>query len=263
MLNEAVRHGLQFLSAVTSVAGLDEAIAAAHDVRRSLDMLRQAMSGCVWSAEAADEIGQSFESVSGALDLLSAKFCDGWVAARQWLVLHHSYSHWLEQVGPEKRLGEPCPACGCEGVGEKRFVHPTFPEIDRRMWICVRCGGVADLPADIDQIAIHAPDCVRPGDVAPITLEVLARPSDAASVVALPYFGGFGADVVKATMPEKPAACRPDGVGKTRIHFDICFAKDCPGGLYSLVIVGAVAFTPFLGARYITVDPDRHEVKLA
>jgi hypothetical protein len=62
--------------------------------------------------------------------------------------------------------------------------------------------------------------------------------------------------VVKATLAAGPLACRPDEGGCARLDFDVTFAGDCPGGLYSLVVVGAIAFTPFLAAHYVTVDRD-------
>jgi hypothetical protein len=255
MLIGAVRDGLKAQSAAIPIVAFDEAIAVARDLLGTLDVLRQAAAGCVWSSEAADELARAYDDVPGAIDGLSARFCAAWVGARQWLVLHHSYNHWLDPASPETRLEIPCPACGAGGLTEKRSVHPIIPDIERRMWICIRCGAVADMPANIAAVAIRGAEGCRPGETVRYTVEVDGGPDPLVSVVVQPYFGGFGADVVKAAMPKQPIACRPDEAGKVRLGFDVAFAKDCPGGLYSLVVVGATVFTPFLAARYVTVDP--------
>jgi hypothetical protein len=260
MLLNAVRDGLLIQSATTPISAFDHAITVARGLLRTLDVLRQAAGGCVWSADAAHALLRAYAEIPGAIDSLSACFCVAWVAARQWLVLHHSYNHWLDPAGPEVRLDNPCPACRRHGLTEKRSVHPHFPDIERRMWICIRCGAVADMPANMSSLAIDGPDSCHPGDLVRFTIELDGPPDPLVSVVVQPYFGGFGADVVKAETPSHPIACRPEPTGKCSIAFEVDFAHDCPGGLYSLVVVGAITLVPFLGARYITVDGGRTQV---
>jgi len=222
--------------------------------------VRQTAKGCVWNGELALAFAEIADTIVAQSNDLSGAFCTSWIEARQWLVLHHHYNHALDASAPERIVERPCPCCAQKGLTEKRSHAPGHPGLERRMLTCVRCGVVADLPPEISWIAIEGRDgrtSCKPGETLSFTVRAEMDAPPSLELRLQPYFGGFGAAVVQADLPDKAMIALGDGPlgdGPQRTaNFDVAFAENCPGGLYSLVIVGACAGAPVLAALYVGV----------
>lgn len=248
---EVVLDGLR-RNGVDQLKALETLVGRAKGLLPAFDGFRQAASAKTWSAAThAAFVGQR-QAIIDAVNLVNRGFPEAWRAAKQWVVLHHHYTQRLDLLGEERVVAEPCPACR-SGMTKRRSGNPYLPGAVRAMFTCVRCGVVADVPDGAAPPVIAGPVRCAPGETVRQRVTLPIDTPETAEVEALAYFGGFGADVVRCDFDPPSTGARRGPMG-AEADIRLSFARDCPPGLYSLVVVGSSLLAPMLAAKYVSVE---------
>jgi hypothetical protein len=205
-----------------------------------------------WSASSHDALVRQRQALIDAVSLVNQGFPAAWRAAKQWVVLHHHYTQSLDLLNEERVAAERCAACG-SGMTRRRSGTPHLPGIVRAMFTCVRCGVVADVPDGAALPVIAGPARCAPGETVRQRAKLSVDTPETAGVEVLAYFGGFGADIVRCDF-DPPSATAKRGPKGAEADIRLSFARDCPPGLYSLVMVGSSLLAPMLAAKYVSVE---------